>query len=133
MKEELQRDVFDALKQLAEKLGTTTEKLFEVYLRQAKVSAVTDFIITVLLIANAVFSVYANMRWSGASWYYYRFENIGTTSLAGGGLILVSYSVLSILGAGIMLVCSIQSCMTGIFNPAYSASKEIMNDIAAIK
>ncbi len=116
------------LKQLAQKLGTTTEYLWRVLLKQAPVSATTTLlqILLILLFGWGLWKVHKHlMKKKGEEKYS---ENIYEEW----GMGAIFPMILGALIFSIMLVISlfsISDIINGYFNPEYWALKELLNTL----
>lgn len=116
------------IESLAQKLGTTTEYLWGILIKQAPISATIDLC---LLVAMIVFGI-----------GLYKFHNWCNTEKNRGGYTETRYErsdgmlFVPMLVGGVVLVIwffifigSIESIITGFFNPEYWALHEILHHI----
>ena len=110
------------LEKLAEKLGTTTEYLWGVLIRQAPISAITDLIYFMLVILGgiALYKIHKRLMKedeSGDSVYY---------NLEEGAIVPMAIAV--IIWAVIFIICffSLGNMINGFFNPEYWALDEVL-------
>ena len=114
------------LEQLANKLGTTVEKLWAVLLKQAPISGMVDFAICIglVLIAVGCFrfvnkkttvpATTQNDQYPRAQWE----EEAAVVCWIGIGVFLVIVLV--------VIICSIQDIVSAFLNPEYWALKQIL-------
>ena len=111
------------LEKLAEKLGTTTEYLWGVLLKQAPITAAIELMYLVLVILGGLALYKIHRRLSkeveGKNSLYYDLEAVAAVPM---GIATLIWSV-------IFIICffSIGTIVTGFFNPEYWALNEIMN------
>jgi hypothetical protein len=109
------------LRELADKLGTTTEYLWIIMVRQAYVSAAVDLVLVLLFIPFAFF-VYWVVKKAVASVFEVEDLDAGYVAVL---------SILVAIGMGWLLyiVISIKSIATGFFNPEAWALQEIISNL----
>jgi len=120
----MKEEITSMLKTLAEKLGTTVEYLWEVLVRQAYVSAITDIIMLVLFIIAGTLFWRFHKKCTDRGWYNGEYpEYIGVASIP---MILgsVAYFIWFIV-----ILISIHNMITGFANPEYWALQQILNQI----
>lgn len=109
------------LQQLAEKLGTTTEYLWGVLIKQAPISAVTDLVYLFLVILGGIALYKIHKRFSkeidGNKSIYYEHEWLEIS------MVFVSFTLVVIF---IYYILSIKGIITGFFNPEYWAFNEVV-------
>jgi len=111
------------LEKLAEKLGTTTEYLWGVLLKQAPITAVTElvYLILVVLCGITLYKIHKRLskKVDGNNSIYYESEE----------LVIVPMVIATIIWAILFIICflSIGSIVTGFLNPEYWALDEIMS------
>jgi len=120
------------LRDLAERLGTTTEKLYGVLVKQAKVEVVNS-IISIIMHVGAIILCY---------------QLIGIYHLSEGKIVTTGYSaetiypmshylcvIFWILNGGVWLICffgildNIRSIVNNLINPEYGAVEQILNSM----
>lgn len=108
----------DLLRELASKLGTTSEYLWSVLLRQALFSAITDTIMIVIWMAVGYIIYKAHSRLEKKEEYYY-------DNHAG---IAVFMAISAAIWGIVMLFCffSVPSIINGLFNPEYWALNRVL-------
>ena len=123
---DISKDVSILLEKLAEKLGTTSQYLWQVLIKQAPISATINLIEIILV---GVFGVilwklhkkfYGNMPGKEYS-YYSEMEELIIVPMMVGMMIFV---VVAIAG-----FCSIETIITGFVNPEYWALNKILDKI----
>lgn len=113
----------ELLEKLAEKLGTTTEYLWGVLIKQAPISAASDLLYFILVVFGGIvlYKVHrklAKEEDDGDSIYY---------DLEEAAIVPMVFA--SIVWAILFIVCffSIDNIITGFFNPEYWALDEVMS------
>jgi len=101
------------LEKLAEKLGTTTQYLWGVLIKQAPVAAVTELIYLILVVLGGIILYKIHKRLS-----YEEEESL-----------IAPMAIATIIWGILFIVCffSIGTIVTGFFNPEYWALDEIMS------
>lgn len=117
-------DINALLEKLATKLGTTTEYLWSVLVRQARVSA-TISCLQMLIVAVFGIILYKTHRFlikkvGGRSRYLEYQEGAAIPMIIGG----VAFLILVIV-----CVCDIENVVNGFFNPEYWALDKILDKI----
>ena len=111
------------LEKLAEKLGTTTEYLWGVLLKQAPITAATELVYLVLVILGGIVLYKVHKRLSkevdGNNSIYYEAEE----------LVIAPMVIAAIIWGVLFIICffSIGTMVTGFLNPEYWALDEIMS------
>ena len=111
------------LEKLAEKLGTTTEYLWGVLLKQAPIIAATELVYLVLVILGGIVLYKIHKRLSkkvdGNNSIYYKADE----------LVIAPMVIAAIIWVILFIMCffSIGTIITGFFNPEYWALDEIMS------
>lgn len=107
------------IEQIAAKLGTTSEYLWQVLLGQARVAAAIDMVEIVLMVALITLFV----RWCGR-----HIEEIEEDDNVFLGLAVIFGGILSLV---MIFFCfmNIREIVTAYFNPEYWALKEILKSI----
>lgn len=112
------------VEQLAQKLGTTTEYLWSVLLRQAPISALTDLIYFVLVCIGGVFILKAHKNFSKENERrdskYYDNDALAPIMI----VVVVIWTVLFLAA-----FFSIGNIVNGFFNPEYWALDEILSSL----
>lgn len=116
------------LEQLAQKLGTTTEYLWRVLLKQAPISATTTLlqIFLILLFGWGLWKIHKRLLKKSGDGNYS--ENLYEEW----GMVAMFPMILGALIFGIMLMISlfsISDVVNGYFNPEYWALKEVLNSL----
>lgn len=113
------------LEKLAQKLGTTSDYLWRVLLKQASISATTSLIqiILMLLFGAVLWSVHLKFtkKDKNGDNVYYRFE--------AAGLVLLVVSIAFIILFPIILFIGMSDIINGYFNPEYWALDKILDTI----
>lgn len=111
------------IEQLARKLGTTSEYLWAVLIKQAPISALTDLLYFILVIIGGIIlwkihKYLSKDRGEDKNSIYYDEENI----------VIIPMFIVSIVWAIIFIACffSIGDIINGFFNPEYWALKEVL-------
>lgn len=119
-------ELTNVLSQLAEKLGTTTEYLWSVLIKQAPISALTTLFQMVLFVVVGIilFKIHKWLCQTPEGNYNSRYDDYEELAvipmlLAGIGYIIVM----------IILFFCISDVVNGFFNPEYWALKEILGKI----
>jgi len=104
------------LDQLSQKLGTTTEYLWSLLLRQASISAIEDLIFLIMTIIGGIiiFNIYKKMLKDD------QYAEITLQMI----VVFVVWFVLLL-----MSLTNISNIINGLFNPEYWALKEILYSI----
>lgn len=109
------------LKTLADKLGTTTEYLWNALLRQAPISATTDIIQT-LILAVATYGLYRIHCRFKKNNEYDDFEAWPAVPM------IFAAGIFTLLWV-VVLVSGVPNIINGYFNPEYWALHEIMSNL----
>ena len=113
------------VEQLAQKLGTTTEYLWSVLLKQAPISAITDliFVTFTIFVGFVIYKVHKHLlsEKDGGNSIYYDLEEAA----------VVPMIFVSIIWAIMFIAClfSIGNIVNGFLNPEYWALKEILSSL----
>lgn len=111
--------------QLAQKLGTTTEYLWSVLLKQAPISAITDliFVAFTIFVGFVIYKVHKLLlsENDGENSIYYNLEEAA----------VVPMIFVSIIWAIMFIAClfSIGNIINGFFNPEYWAFDKILSSL----
>lgn len=100
------------IRELAEKLGTTSEYLWQALIRQAPIEAWTHLLICGFLIMLAV---------SALRWIRNETEEIGEWQVG----VVIAFSVIGFI-AVLFLIMESRMIVAGLFNPEYWALKQIL-------
>jgi hypothetical protein len=120
------------LEQLANKLGTTSDYLWSILLKQAPIDATVTLLQTLFLfiVGWGLWKVHKKLltKPKGQDYYesYYQKYDINAAVL----MVFVT------IGWGIMMIiyfCSFDSIISGFFNPEYWALEEILNSLRSCK
>lgn len=111
------------IKELAIKLGTTTEYLWTVLMQQAFVSSIIDciFYIMYFVFMYYMFKGYKYMLGKNEGSPYTRFENMEE-----GQGILVIFLICISIAFTIAFILTVSSTITGFINPEYWALEKIL-------
>lgn len=121
----MKEKVFEALKLLAAKLGTTADFLWDVLIRQAYIEGITSIIIAsvpfILLIFYMIF----------VKWF---FKNVERLEDDHENIWCACWITSVVLGAALMVtialsICQIKHIVTVFLNPEYWALEQILNII----
>jgi Ca2+/Na+ antiporter len=114
------------IKELAIKLGTTTEYLWTVLMQQAFVSSIIDciFYIMYFVFMYYMFKGYKYMLGKNEGSPYTRFENMEE----GQGILVLFLIVISIAFTTAFIL-TVSSTITGFINPEYWALEKILKNI----
>lgn len=119
----MNKETLDLLQQLAAKLGTTAEHLWAVLIKQAFISACTDFLFYVITVALLWFAIKKTPKWAQIiSNTDSDFIEIGGTAAVVVGWVLVGGLVIA------ALIC-IPDTIAALANPEYWALKQILNAV----
>lgn len=119
--------ITELLKQLADKLGTTSEYLWSVLIAQAKIEAMISLVLIVVgivIFIIGIYSVYLMRKPYKEYTSYYAFcheEDFAPMPYAFTGIIWF----ISI----VILVSNVKDFLTANYNPAYYALKEILSNL----
>lgn len=114
------------IEQLANKLGTTSEYLWEILVKQAPIQAGITVveIIAIVILGNLLWKAHKKMseKIEGGSYLYDNLyeKNMG---IATAMIVLTLIWCLCVIG----LLFSLDSIIYGIFNPEYWALKQVLN------
>ena len=115
------------IEQLAQKLGTTTEFIWEVLIKQAYISAITDIIYIVLIIIVGILIFKKHYKFSKI----YK-DDFGTTSEYDESeskiIFMIAIGMLWLIAA-LYTFFSIGNIIEGFANPEYWALKQILDAI----
>lgn len=106
----------EMLDNFAKKLGTTSDKMFGVLVKQAKIDAISSILENACLIAVSIFGIMANMHFMTNANYQQNY-----------GYYFLTAAIIVCLITVFVVINSIGNIITGFINPQYSA----MNEIAA--
>jgi hypothetical protein len=112
------------LEQLANKLGTTSEYLWSILLKQAYISAITDLIFVIVIWLSGIILLSLHLYFSGYkrdNSLYDDYEDFLPMIMIVAALIWTVLFVVSII--------IISSIVTAFINPEYWALKQILNAI----
>lgn len=124
-------NTYKLLESLAKKLGTTTEYLWNVLLKQAPVSATIDllfFIVTVILsFVLYRFHLYFSKEREMPEWH--RKQSIYEDR---GEIVAIPMIVISIVCLILLLIsfCSLENVINGFFNPEYWALNKLLKGVS---
>ena len=110
------------LEKLAEKLGTTTEYLWGVLIRQAPISALTDLMYFILVVIGVVvlYKVHRRLAKEGSDGHslYWHYEDAAIVPMFIAAIVLVI----------IFIICffSLGNIVNGFLNPEYWALDEVL-------
>lgn len=114
------------IEQLAHKLGTTSEYLWGVLLKQAPLSAITDLMYLVIVVIMGIGLYKLHKRFSKETTKYdvWSYESNGE-------LVIPIIIILAIIWVILLIICfcSIDNIIYGFFNPEYWAFKEVAGAI----
>lgn len=112
----MREETYGTIKEIADKLGTTTEYLWLILVKQAPISGISDLIVCFVLITSCYLSSKASYKLYDNDKLY---ENVGTglASMFTGILILFSIIVIS---------CNLSLIVSALYNPEYWALKQII-------
>ena len=118
-------EITDLLTTLADKLGTTSEYLWGILLRQAPISATVILIQIIFTVLSGIFL-----------WKLHKYfaketdENYSMYDRSNGGLeaLIIIFSVLTLI-IGIVSFFQIENVLNGYFNPEYWALDKILNTL----
>jgi len=115
-------ETIQLVNQLASKLGTTTEHLWAVLVRQAPIDSIIDLCLYVVF-GVIFYACFKSMKKYVSSAHGY---NTATPiAIAGVAILGVIFLVL--------FISSIQECVDGFFNPEYSAIHQIIDSLKSSK
>lgn len=118
----------DLLKQLASKLGTTAQNLWNILLHQAPISATIGLIISAILIIFPIVLYKVHLRLLKEDGDRYSgYENNDAYPIIMG--ILAFGALVGI----IFVVCNIENILNGYFNPQYWALEKILDTLKSSK
>ena len=109
------------LSQLAEKLGTTTEYLWGVLIKQARIEAITGILDIILFIALLI-PFYIYIKWF--SKHYRKLYDNDTEILH--WFITVIVGIIMVIWF-FVCICDINNIITALNNPEYWALKQVMS------
>lgn len=113
------------IEQLAQKLGTTTEYLWSILIKQASISAITDLMYCIFVIISGFIllkvHMYLGSEKDGKDSIYYEKEEAVWIPMA----IALAIWVIMISIA----LCSVHNIVNGFFNPEYWALNKILSSI----
>lgn len=118
------------LRDLAAKLGTTSEYLWQVLVKQAPISAIID-ILLILLVGVAIYLWYRLHRnlMVSKEWPDTGYKGTGYSRYEEGAMIPMALSGMALLVfLGISLAC-VPSIISGLLNPEYWALQQILHTI----
>ena len=107
------------IRDLAEKLGTTAEHLWGVLIRQAPITAITDLIECLILVAVYVYGRHRLMRWHKSLQETNDADHPGFLILYVGFVLLLCITIICAL-------FSVSGIVTAFMNPEYWALKQIV-------
>jgi hypothetical protein len=111
------------LEKLADKLGTTVEKLWSVLLRQAPISGAVDLILCIILVVASIFVFkFVNKKTTGGKDGYADWDDEGKFFAWAGAAIIIGINVF-------LIVCSAESIISAFFNPEYWALSKILSKV----
>ncbi len=115
------------IEQLAQKLGTTTEYLWSVLLKQAPIDAATT-LVQILFIALFAWLLIAkhNKLSSQTDWGAY--DDKGYNNVGVAALMIVGAAFVFVMT--VLCFCSFGDVINGFFNPEYWALKQILSKIS---
>lgn len=112
------------IEELAHKLGTTSQYLWQVLIKHAKIDATTGLIqaIIVSLFGVVLYKIHKNMMRRDEQDYngYYRYEGFGLTMIVAFIAFVIIY---------FRILCGITDIINGYFDPEYWALHEIISNI----
>jgi len=122
-KKEMNENTTKILEQIAQKMGTTSEYLWQVLLRQAPIEATSTLIqsILILLLGWGLYKIHCKLtkEVDGKSSLYHKYEEkAGIPMFIGGIAFLVLF---------ICAFCCIDSIVNGYFNPEFWALEKVMS------
>ena len=115
------------IEQLAQKLGTTTEYLWSVLIKQAAISAATDLLYLILVIIGLIVLIKLHFKFSivkGDGWDnrsdYEKSDGLG-----------IAMACIAVVLGGMFFVCffSIGDIINGFVNPEYWALDKVLSSI----
>lgn len=109
------------LRELAEKLGTTTEYLWGVLVKQAPIQAMVEVIIMVTLLVVCPIVTYVGNKKVNNS--------VTGSSEECGWVVLIVLGFCVTLGAFVMLLCRLPGIISGFYNPEYWALQQILKQL----
>ncbi len=117
--------ITELLTQLAAKLGTTTEYLWGVLVKQAPIEATVDIIqiICVLIAGWGIYKLhlYFQKRPEDGNMIYYEYENAAPTIMV---IVTVLWAIMICLCIG-----TISEIVAGFFNPEYWALQKVLHTV----
>ena len=116
-------ETVNLLTELAAKLGTTSEYLWEILLRQAPISSTVTLIQIMFTVLSGIFLWRLHKHFSKKIDKKYSMYDNSTGVLEA---IMIILSILT-LTIGIGLFLGIENMLNGYFNPEYWALKQILN------
>ena len=116
-------ETVNLLTELAAKLGTTSEYLWGILVRQAPVAATITLIQIIFTVLSGIFLWKLHKYFSKETDKRYSMYDRGNGGLEA---LMVMFSIL-ILTIGIVLFFAIESMFNGYFNPEYWALNKILN------
>ena len=118
-------EITNLLTVLADKLGTTSEYLWGILVRQAPVAATITLIQIIFTVLSGIFLWKLHKYFSKETDERYSMYDRGNGGLEA---LMVMFSML-ILIIGIVLFFAIESMFNGYFNPEYWALNKILNTL----
>ena len=118
-------EITDLLTTLADKLGTTSEYLWGILLRQAPISATITLVHIIFIVLSGIFLWKLHKYFSKETDEKYSMYDRGDGGLEA---LIIGLSIL-ILIIGIVLFFAIESMFNGYFNPEYWALNKILNTL----
>lgn len=119
-------ELTNLLSQLAEKLGTTTEYLWSVLIKQAPISALTTLLqmVFMVVVGIALFKVHKWLCKTPEGEHYSRYDDYEELAVVPMILAGIGYMIIVI----ILFFC-MSDVVNGLFNPEYWALKEILGKL----
>ena len=120
------KEMTELLGKLADKLGTTVEKLWSVLLKQAPISGVIDLALCVALVIASIFifRFVQNKTTPQEEERYADWDDEGKFFAWAGTAIFIAI-------AGVFIMCSVESIVSAFFNPEYWALTKILSKVSS--
>lgn len=121
----MNKETQQLIEQLAQKLGTTSEYLWQVLVNQAQISATTTLIQTLLIIIGSIllYRLHVNFlkETNKRDSIYYRYEEAVSIPMGIAAFVMTILIVVAFL--------CVDDIINGYFNPEYWALNKILNTI----